>query len=74
MGLLGWLQSSANDYYTKRDEWIDSLAQEHGSKIADEQRAASAIQIPLNSSIHFTAFLMALPPFIGLVLMLPLVV
>jgi hypothetical protein len=63
----------ANDYYSNRDGWIESLGAEHGSKIGDEMRAESTVRIPFEQfDVFFTAFLKSLPPLVGMVLKRPM--
>jgi UDP-MurNAc hydroxylase len=62
-----------NDYYTNRDQWIERLAAGNEAKIAEEERAAAVVRLPFETfSDFFTEFLMALPPFISLMLKEPI--
>ncbi len=63
----------ANDYYTRRDEWIKRLAAENSEKIKAEELFESGIHVSFDQfEDFFGAFLRSLPPFIWLVLDKPL--
>jgi UDP-MurNAc hydroxylase len=63
----------STDYYATREAWIDRLAFENEAKIAESERADSAIRIPFEQfETFFNGFLRSLPPLIGLMMKRPI--
>lgn len=63
-----------NDYYAERDAWIERLAAANEARIAAAESAAASLRLPFEQfETFFNDFLLALPPFIGLLLKQPIV-